>query len=357
MTRSASQSLSGLLPASWLAMNVEDFLPVPSSVAEADHWVGPELNVSSSGFKLYLQGGPRVSLANSRPKAFCTSESEVPGMLAGLKNVAVSFDIGLALSSLVPLPKTSKSKSEKILSVRREQSLPFASSYIHGWFELDAASSANKRFVNEVIVKREWFDRVVRVFEGTKSNCEMLIVRDGLAVSLPVVWNANGNNYRSTEIRRWKNLLWIGLVSLLVGGSSVGAALIYQHGFQSAKVEKHIALLQPEATRLSKAKQAQTQLHDQLEKFALAVSPKLLVSQNIERLAGLLGDDVVLTGLSFDRGAMVIEGAALAPEGLIPLLNNGNDFTDVSFSAPVFRNPGEAKSRFAIKLRILGYMK
>lgn len=358
MTRFASQSVFGLLPASWHAISMDDYFPVPSSIAEAVHWVGPELHVSTDGYSLYLRGGPSLDLAHTAPDAVCVSEDEVPTLLAGVKNVAVSFDSALMFSSLIQLPWSSKKKSEKILSIRREQTLPVQQdSYVHGWFETKPTSLGEKRVVNQIVLKRELIERVVRKIKNSRSNCEMLFVRDAHAKSLPVAWNASGTSYRAVEIDRWIRYFWLGLAGLVVGVSSVGGALIYQQGLKSQIVESQLARLQPEATRLSKMRQTQSQLQDELESLAVAVSPKHMVSQKIEKLAELLEDDVALTGLSFDQGSLTIEGTAQAPEKLIALLDNGDDFTGVSFSAPVFRNPDESKSRFAIKLRMSGDVK
>lgn len=358
MTLFASQLIFGFLPASWRAISMDDYFPVPSSFAEAVRWIGPELHVSTDGYRLYFLGGPSVDVANTVPRTVCVPEDEVQTLLAGVKNVAVSFDSALIFSALIPLPWATKNKSEKILSIRRDQTLPVQKdSYFHGWFELEAITKGEKRFVSQIVIKRELIDRVVHQLKNSESNCEMLFVRDGHAKSLPVAWNASGTSYHAVEIGRWRRYFWLGLSGLVIGVTSVGGSLVYQQSLKSQIVESRIARLQPEATRLSKLRRTQDQLQDQLESLAVAVSSKHLVSQKIEKLAGLLRDDVALTGLTFDRGSLIIEGTAQAPEKLIALLDNGNDFTGVSFSAPVFRNPDESKSRFVIKLRISGEVK
>ena len=72
----------------------------------------------------------------------------------------------------------------------------------------------------------------------------------------------------------------------------------------------------------------------------------------IEELSRILPDDAYVNGISIDTGRVVADGAAAAPEPLIALFEASPHFSNVSFNAPVFRNPGEAKSRFSIKLEL-----
>ena len=221
-------------------------------------------------------------MANTLPRTVCVPEDEVQTLLAGVKNVAVSFDSALIFSALIPLPWATKNKSEKILSIRRDQTLPVQKdSYFHGWFELEAITKGEKRFVSQIVIKRELIDRVVHQLKNSESNCEMLFVRDGHAKSLPVAWNASGTSYHAVEIGRWRRYFWLGLSGLVIGVTSVGGSLVYQQSLKSQIVESRIARLQPEATRLSKLRRTQDQLPLNLANASIPAAAQSVLGETL----------------------------------------------------------------------------
>ncbi len=65
-------------------------------------------------------------------------------------------------------------------------------------------------------------------------------------------------------------------------------------------------------------------------------------------------DDAFLEGMTVDGKTLTADGAAAAPELLIAELEASPLFENVVFAAPVFKNPGEIKSRFSIRLELSG---
>ena len=72
----------------------------------------------------------------------------------------------------------------------------------------------------------------------------------------------------------------------------------------------------------------------------------------IEELSQILPDTAHLDGVSIESNRLVADGSAATPEHLISALESSLLFQNVTFSAPVFRNPGEEKSHFSIRLEL-----
>jgi Tfp pilus assembly protein PilN len=344
-----------ILPSNLRSFDLEDFFPIVETFGEALAWRGPELHVSNSGYSLFQKGGAGVILDDIPVPTNCDAEADVSTILSGVKTFALSFDSTFALISSFEIPRTTKVLTDKILALQRSQSVPAGSTdYFHGWFDQQPDKVATMRQVIDVILRRDIITQILTTSRLAGAKCELIFVRHGLNTTLPVAWNEAGQPYKSAEIKRWFKRMNIGLSCFGLGAMALALALFYHQGITSESLNNQIALLQPKAAALVKHQKAQEALQLQLKVLAAAASPAQLITQHMEDLAKTFDDDVVLTSLTFDHDTMTIEGLSLAPEQLIDVLSKRSGFHDVAFVAPVFRNPGELKSRFSVRLKLAG---
>ena len=89
-----------------------------------------------------------------------------------------------------------------------------------------------------------------------------------------------------------------------------------------------------EATRITKQIHAKDVLLLQVSQLVDRTSPTRLASAQLEELAALLPDEMVLTAFKYEAGSVVLEGYATAPEKIIELISKHINFENVSFLAP-----------------------
>jgi Tfp pilus assembly protein PilN len=332
-----------------------DLFPVPREFREALSWRGPELHVNSQGFSVFRRGGPGIDLTGQSTEAAFGTVEELKSILAGRKRICLSLDKDLTLTSSVDIPYTSNRMTEQILGLRRSQEIPAKpSDYMHGWFDDPAHPNGALRQVVDVVVRRDVMERVFSQLRITGTGCEIVFVRSGLGLALPFAWNGNGLTYKRSEIKTWVRRTWLSLACAGFGGILVASALLNQQSNTITRIDEQLTVLQPQAKRITKQTHANDALLSQVALLVGLTSPARLASAKLEELAALLPDDMVLTAFRFDSGSIVLEGFAPAPEQLIELLSKQKNVSNVAFSAPVFRNPGETKSRFVVSFSLAG---
>lgn len=331
-----------------------DLFPVPREFREALSWRGPELHVNRRGFTVFRRGGPGIDLPRQSAD-FCETVVGLKSIIAGSKRICLSLDKELILTSSVDIPFTSDGMTEQILALRRSQEIPAEpSDYLHGWFDDPAHPIGAIRHVVDVVVRREMMERIFSQLRDIGTACEMVFVRNGLGPALPIAWDGNGLAYKQIEIKTWIKRTWLSMIGGGFAGILVVSALLNQQGNTITRIEEQLTALQPEAKRVTKQARANDALLSQVALLVGRKSPPQLASVQLDKLAGLLPDDIVLTAFRFDPGSIVLEGFAPAPEQLIELLSKQNNVSNVAFLAPVFRNPGETKSRFVVSFSLAG---
>jgi Tfp pilus assembly protein PilN len=330
-----------------------DLFPAPLEFHEAQSWRGPELNVNSHGFMLFQNGGPGIDLAAQSAEVSCETVEALKGILAKRKRIALSIDQDLTLTSSVDIPLTSDRVTEQILRLRRIQEIPAKpQDYLHSWFDDPSQSNNASRRVIDVVVRRDMMERVFAQLRSVGSQCDMVFIRNGLAAALPFAWDSNGLAYKRNEIKIWVRRTWFSLTCAGFAGVLFASALLHQQSSIISSIDDQLTELEPEAKRITQQAHANDIFLIQVAQLVDRTSPSRLASVQLEMLAELLPDDTVLTAFQFDSGLIVIEGLATAPEGLVEILSKQKNFKDVAFAAPVFRNPGEEKSRFVMRFAL-----
>lgn len=332
-----------------------DLFPAPREFREAMAWRGAELHINIRGFALFKGGGPGLGLTGQTAEATCESVDDLKGILAGRQRIAVSLDKELTLMSLIDIPHTSGRMTEQILGLRRSQEIPAKpSDYLHGWFDDSSHQNGASRRVVDVVVRRDLIERVFLQLGDLSTACEMVFVRTGLGPALPFAWDSSGLAYRRNEIKAWVQRTLLSVACCGIAGTLVASVLLNQQSNTITRIDEQLTALQPEAKRITQQAHANDALLSQAALLADRTSPSQLPSAQLEQLAAQLPDDMVLTAFRFDAGAIVLEGFATAPEQLIELLSKQENVSSVAFLAPVFRNPGETKSRFVVSFLLTG---
>jgi hypothetical protein len=177
-------------------------------------------------------------------------------------------------------------------------------------------------------------------------------VRGENSSAMPFAITVEGAAYGVSALRKWAALLGASVLSVMAS-SFLAYAMI--SGFQTrslAKIDAQTAAYKKDASFVSKTlgviKSNNTEIGDLLSRQS-AISNRTKI---IEELSRLLPDDTYLEMLSVYNSEIKIDGVSPSPELLIAILEESPILQNVTFAAPSYRNPGETKSRFSIKLEI-----
>lgn len=331
------------------------YFPTPYSFTEACSWRGPELHVGRDGVALFAKGGPVKDLSQRDPVAVGTAPRDLANQLRGLRSLAVSFSDTLTFSTVAEIPTTTAEKTNKILALRRLHLLPKSEAhYLHGWYEEAGETGGHLRQIHELVLRKDYVEDILRETKEFGAVVKLLFIRSEQLSAFPVAWNVDGRPYKTVETRNWIRFQSFGLAFAVIALVAFGGAKLFERITLGRTLDAAVKRLEPLAQQLTKKRETTEKYISQMKLLESLAGPEGLVSTKLEHLARTLEDDVVLTGIIVERNVTTIEGMASFPEKLIEVLQSSGNFRQIAFTAPVFRNPGEAKSRFAIQLISVG---
>ncbi len=275
------------------------------------------------------------------------------GHLQSGEDVVVSIDIKSCFSRLVILPRAAAARIEAILDLDLARLTPFArDSVFSGWIERGTSGDGRTLEIEHLVVRR---DIVARIFDAIGQSGATpigLIVRDDTGQTLPLALSPGGRPFGGDALKRWARITSFGVALLLLGLFVLAGAIDARQSRVETAIAGRIASVQADAAEVRERVDAigvQSAEISALLARRAEMSGRILM---IEELSRILPDGASLDGLSVEAGRLVVDGAAIAPEGLIAALEASPLFKSVSLNSPVYRNPGEQVSRFSVKLEL-----
>jgi general secretion pathway protein L len=308
-----------------------------------------EFFVSPQGYRLFANSKadsvlPKLSVSNASPD------------LSGLnvnESLIVSIDHSLCFLHGFEVPTAALPKMQSILDYELARSTPFEpNQVIIGWNRLAGDSNANKIQVVMTIIRKDYIQPALDTLKQAGAKVEAIIVRDENSLAMPFAVTAEGGAYGASALRKWAALLGASVFSMMASLFLAYATISEFQTVSLATIDAQTAAYKKDASFVSKTlgviKSNNTEIGDLLSRQS-AISNRTKI---IEELSRLLPDDTYLEMLSVYNSEIKIDGVSPSPELLIAILEESPILQNVTFAAPSYRNPGETKSRFSIKLEI-----
>ena len=329
---------------------LEVFFPRYANVEEATQWQGPELSLRAEDVILLSKGGLRCPDLTSG-EHFAALELALLHLGRGNSPVAISLSEDLCLISDYAFPRTGDRQITSMLALRRARVQPLGDDeIIAGWHECPNSGPTDTTSVRQIVLKKSVVTEILDAVSSVGRDCSLIFLRSPTGTPLPIAWSRDGSPYGRSTFDIWKKRFAIvcGFTALL--GFATYTLLARTEMAKMQDLQNEIA------AALEKSKTVQKQLLLQTARIAAVDEIKKHSAEShrrlelVETLSKLLPDDVYLTRFSIQKNDVNLEGAATKPEAMIATLESSPSLSKVAFLAPVFRNPGEEKSRFSIRM-------
>jgi Tfp pilus assembly protein PilN len=307
--------------------------------------------------EVYLVNGELKFSRLFRPEQVFLADSDLSssvgnqGVRGRNKYVVLSFNTEDCFKHVSRIPFTQRKRTFGMLRLGLQKVLPMAvDSYIFGWHELGHIGSTRQieQYVLKLATLREALDRL------TILGFELAAVtfrRNG-EPAFPIAILKDGSDYQQANHRFWLKLVTIGLVALIVSGFAVGWAKASWQRNNLAVLDDLNTSLLSEIQTLKTSQSKSENAAKTLSAARLMRNTSSTASSIIEELARTVPSHAFLTKLTVDGEFLTIEGLSTKPESLLARLEQSQLFSKATFVAPVFKNPSDSQSRFAIQMQL-----
>jgi general secretion pathway protein L len=317
-------------------------------LAEQEH---PEVRITPQGYRLYAGSRAARSLAATPLLFESRDESSLIAKILPQDKVLVSIDQDLCFCHKVAIPATARRQAAQMLALERTRTTPFEPAEIFAAHHISEETGPAGWLVAEgVVFKRRLVDALWGALQRAGIGIAGVIVRDGLGRALPMALDHDGAVFGCKAFIKWKRIT-------LVSAMALAVVCLAALGVQQQKLERRLASIEvATAGKAEIAASVEAQLDGIRSRTAEVQALQHLrrtkprATDVIESLSAALPDDSSLETLTLNGTLATIEGMSARPEPLISALEERDEFSQVSFVSPVFRNSGEERSHFTIKL-------
>jgi Tfp pilus assembly protein PilN len=325
---------------------LEEFAPQLRSMHELKKLALPEINWRADGvfYCDLFQPDRQYNFQNdAQPLAAVRKAS---GRL-----VVLSFNTTDCFENVSKVPVTLRQHTLGILRLQLQKILPIATSrYLVGWHVLDQANNMNR--IEQFVLKSSLLEDAQARLSQAGFKLAAIVFRPDHKAAIPIALLQDGTEFGELAHRCWLKLLITALFAMCLGCWSVGFAKASWRTHGITIVEERADQLLTEVQALKAAQKSVERKATTFAAVRLARNTKYSVSYLLEELARLTPDNTFLTKLSFEGPLVIIEGLSAEPESLVAVFEQSTVLSNVSFTAPIFKNPGETQSRFSVQMKV-----
>jgi general secretion pathway protein L len=266
-------------------------------------------------------------------------------------SVVLSLDRQFCFVHSFEIPLQAAPKIEALVRLEIARITPFSLEQVyHGWHfrEPDHVS----RFCNVTlyVIRKAYIAEIYQALSKSGVEVIAIIVRDQGKAAARFALAQDGTRFGQPVMKKWRQAVAASGVVLCVCLGVLLASIWSVQSKSSAMIEEKVAKYGLAAVSVRKQLDVLAQNNSTLAALMKKKNDTSSRSAIIEEVSKLIPDDTYLDTLGISSDTMAFEGASVNPERLISILEASALFKNVVFTSPSFRNPGETKSRFSIKL-------
>ena len=312
-----------------------------------------EIALGRNGYSLFRNSHVNAPLMKQVAVREGANPAEVCKILRKGEEVVVSVDLEHCFVRQVKLPQSAIGKIGAILDLDLARLTPFAPGEVFsGWINHGPSGADSNLNIDHVIIRKDIVAHVIEAIRKCGAKPTGIFVRDGIGSALPLALAMDGSPFRASLMKLWTRFTAVGFSALVLSAVTFAAVVLVRQSQTFESIEAQNAAVEKDAAevrgRLEQIKAKSSEILS-LQARKSGIATRLEV---IEELSRALPDDAFLIGVSMDSNRLVADGSAKSPEPLISLFESSPAFQNVSFVSPVFRNPGEEKSHFSIRLEL-----
>jgi general secretion pathway protein L len=311
------------------------------------------LAIQKDSFSLFRGFSLGRQFATSVPAQQSENLYNIVNSLKTGEEVVLSISVESCFSRRLNLPKNALAKIEQILDLDIARTTPFSRKDIFsGWINEPSPLGSIALNIEHIVIQRAVIVDIVEIVRNSGARPIGFVVHEASGVAKQMAKSVDGSPFGHAEMNLWRK---IGVVSLGVLVSAVvvfATTVFYLQSQAIANVDTQSQRLEEivgEVRRKLDIIKTSSAEISSLQSRKSAVADPIEI---IEELSRILPDEAFLDAMVIETNRVNIDGGAKFPEQLIAALETSAMFQNVSFSSPVFKNPGDLQSHFSIKLEL-----
>jgi general secretion pathway protein L len=272
--------------------------------------------------------------------------------LGWLRPIYLRVPLMRCLVRQVPMPVVAMPRAEQILALNLERSTPFKRADVFSGFAVPAQAKGDTITLAHIVCKRRAVAPLIDALalSGLTVSGIEVIAADGATLRL----RADGKPPAKPVVLRWLDRATMGLgAACLIGGLLSLGGLAWNQRQALARIDAEVVELQRTSTTLRDRQTAEDKaLRDLISLRARKTDAAGGMISLLEDVARLLPDTAHLSELRVADGAVIIEGLARQAADLVGLFAASPRFAEVTFDAPVTRDPTRNLERFRIRMKL-----
>jgi general secretion pathway protein L len=277
--------------------------------------------------------------------------AEITGNVMKGERVIISVDKEMCFTRQLTVPQISQTRTTAVLELELSRVIPFArDGVVAAFVDTHAEAPEGGRVLEQVVIRKDIFSAALETLKSAGARSIAIVVRAGNEPALPIALALDGTPFRKGAFENGLKTALAAMIAVVLAGGFTAWATMTQAQNRDDALAAALASASSEAAKVREALDLQLRGSQALRSLVVLKSGNTGVLVVVEELSRLLPGEAYLDGMTIDGKTLTADGAATAPELLISELEASPLFENVAFAAPVFKNPGEVKSRFSIRL-------
>jgi|GEM_PF-5139891 len=255
----------------------------------------------------------------------------------------------------IDLHSTARNRAGDVMALEIARLTPFVADQTYlGWYLGSTSDADGKVPLLGYVIRQELLSHAISLVVAAGAKVAAVVIRDEENHLLPFVIGPDRLPYRHREVRRWRILSGLGLITALMSFLVLGVSVANYQDKRSLMLTAAETTIEKNALDVRSTLDAQAKVQTTLEALDLARKKSSRRLVLVEQLSKILPQDAFLQSLTIDGDEVILEGSAASPEALIPLLEKSILNSNVGFAAPILRNSEDNTSHFSIKFKLTG---
>jgi general secretion pathway protein L len=331
---------------SWWISELSSLVPETDPRRDASRKTRAEVCVTSDKIELYRRQrlfNPLVErrLVGATPVDQLQTLPLRPG-----ETVALTFDLGTCFRRNQALPVSARSKINDILDYQATDLNPHPANRPLGFYKVTGGGDALQ--VDHALLRRDVADKVIESLKQAKVRVTCVGVRDGLSPAWSVLRHADGTAYGEAVEKKWRRRAAAAACFLLAMVAAVGFVGWNRQANAVAQARDEAELLQPAAVKVRKSLEELGASNDLTKAAIEAKASATDVPRILDQLTKIMPDHTWVQNIAIRGKVIQMDGLSGDAEALIQTLETSPSFSNVRFSAPVYKNPADNRVHYSI---------
>ena len=338
----------------WCGEQLGQLFPKQDARIVVNRRTTTELVLGATSVALYRKQLLNMPLQADNKIAEAFDMADLLSALKRNERVTLTFSEEACFTRSLKLPLKILHKAGTIVDLDIEQMTPFKKADVFNLWAALSKPTATPVDIGHAIIKKTAIQAIKAQLQTISGRIVGIAIRPSEAAAWPSLLDEDGRTFGADRESRWARIAVATCAALVISAAALAGTAISRIETARRDVDASIEDFQ------AKAKDVRQKI-DATNASNIQAQALLSLRQNSnstiaiwEELSRTVPDGAWLQTLSIANGKAQIDGAADDAEKLIAILEASELFRNVQFTAPLFKNPNDAKVHFSIAFDVGG---